>query len=633
MLQVSLSKVKKYYGSNLILDGIDLEVSEGEKIGLIGGNGSGKSTLFKIINKTEDYQEGRCTYKKNLKVGYLIQDFTPYHDFTVKEVLYDGFRDLLHLEMRLLEASMNIEDYESVHYEKNLEEFGRLQEEFEHLGGYEIEDKIKKVRIGLRIPEEFMEKKVCELSGGEKNRVFLGKALVDEPELLLLDEPTNHLDLSSIKWLEEFVKSYKKSILLISHDRYFLDNTIDKIYELTERGIETYHGNYSYYVVERERRYLKELEEYLMQQKEIKRMEEAIRRFRHWGSNSGNEAMFVKAENMRKRIERMEKAEKPQKARELKLNIEANRRTGNQVLRVEGLTRMMEDRLLFKDISFRVYKGEALGFLGGNGVGKTTLLNMIIEGRSGVTYGSNLKIAYLDQNLTFDEPELTVRETFLKETQSGDEASYGKLAGYNFFEEDLNKKVASLSGGEKARLKIAIMINSGFNLLILDEPTNHLDLQLREVLEEALEEFDGTIFFISHDRYFLNKIATRIIELKDKKLWEYEGDFNYYLSRQEEEEEEEEEKPLKKEDTRYRSNQMEKDLQRELKKLMDSEEKLTTRLEKIAEEEIQADLDYVKLEELYKERTQLEEEYERNLERVYEIEELLEDIRREKDEL
>lgn len=616
MIQVSLEKLTKYYGANLILEDLSMEIGEGEKIGLVGRNGSGKSTIFKVING-EEYQGGRCVRKKNLKIGYLIQDFTPYIDKTVREVLYDSFKELLELEKEIAIISKSLVEIDEKDYDKTLEKLGILQERFEVLGGYELENKEKKVRIGLNIPEEFMDKKIGILSGGEKSRVFLGKALIDEPELLLLDEPTNHLDLKSIAWLEEFIREYKKTILLISHDRYFLDNTINKIYNLTDAGIEIYHGNYSHYVIEKERRFLKAIEEYERQQKEIKRMEDAIRRFRHWGSNSGNEAMFVKAENMRKRIERMEKVDKPTKEKELRLRLDSSKRSGQIALKLEGLSKSIGDRLLYKDIDLKVYSGEMLGILGGNGVGKTTLLNMILDRVEGVSYGSNLKLAYLDQNLSYEDDKLSLMETFMKETGLSGGPIYKKLARFHFYKDDMSKSVKSLSGGEKARLKLALMIESGFNLLILDEPTNHLDLHIREVFEEILEEFSGTVVFISHDRYFLEKLATRIVELKDQRLYEYDGGFNYYLEKQEVAENE----SLKKErsDTRYRSNQREKDLERELKKLEKVEKKIVDKLENIEIEEKKNSKDYSRLGELHGERVELEERYEVVLEEIYSI--------------
>ncbi len=415
MLQVAINKLKKYYGANLILDNTSLELIEREKVGLIGKNGSGKSTIFKIIAGVEGYEEGSCTLKKDLRVGYLIQDFTPYLEQSVREVLYSSFKSLLELEEELREVLMELEDYESDDYEKRLSYYGKLQEEFEVAGGYEIEEKVKRVRLGLNIPEVFLEKRVGELSGGEKNRVFLGKALVDEPEVLLLDEPTNHLDLKSIKWLEEFIGEYRKTVFLISHDRYFLDRTVEKIYELGERGIETYSGNYSYYVVERERRYLKALEAYLAQEKEIKRMEDAIRRFRHWGSIADNKSMFIKAENMRRRIERMERLERPRNEREIKLDLEMRKRSGKRVLVVEDVSKTIGGRVLFQGINFNLYLGERVGIIGENGSGKTTLLNMIMGQEEGVTLGSNLKIAYLDQNLTFEDYTMTLKEVYRRE--------------------------------------------------------------------------------------------------------------------------------------------------------------------------------------------------------------------------
>jgi len=621
MLQVTMDKITKYYGSNLILDDISLRIIEGEKIGLIGKNGSGKSTIFKIISKMEDYTSGNLILQKNLKIGYLIQDFTKFLDKDVDEVLYSGFHDLLIIEKKINNSLKLIEDHTSPDYNENLKNYGKLQEKFESLGGYEIDEKIKKIKLGLRISDEFKNKKISELSGGEKNRVFLAKALVDEPDLLLLDEPTNHLDLSSIKWLEEFVKGYKKSIFLISHDRYFLDNTIDKIYELNYTGIEIFNGNYSYYVVEKERRYLKELELFLAQEKQIKQMEDAIKRFRHWGSNGDNESMFIKAENMRKRIEKMEKIEKPKVEKNISFNFDSQGRSGKRVIKIENISKQIKDKLLFKDISLDLYLGEKLGIIGSNGSGKSTLLKMILDEAEGITLGTNLKIAYLDQNLTFKDYKATLIDVFRDESTVKEKDLYRSLAKFHFYQEDLNKKIESLSGGEKARLKLAIMINNGFNLLILDEPTNHLDLHFKEILEETLATFNGTLLFISHDRYFLNKIANRIVELKDQTLYDYPGNFNYYLEQSFEDTVE----VIKKEkiDTRFRDNQKEKDDKRRLKKLKNLEIKILKTLDRLEDDISLNQENYTDLGKLIKEKEKTELEYENILEELFELEELL----------
>ena len=621
MLQVTMDKITKYYGSNLILDDISLRIIEGEKIGLIGKNGSGKSTIFKIISKMEDYTSGNLILQKNLKIGYLIQDFTKFLDKDVDEVLYSGFHDLLIIEKKINNSLKLIEDHTSPDYNENLKNYGKLQEKFESLGGYEIDEKIKKIKLGLRISDEFKNKKISELSGGEKNRVFLAKALVDEPDLLLLDEPTNHLDLSSIKWLEEFVKGYKKSIFLISHDRYFLDNTIDKIYELNYTGIEIFNGNYSYYVVEKERRYLKELELFLAQEKQIKQMEDAIKRFRHWGSNGDNESMFIKAENMRKRIEKMEKIEKPKVEKNISFNFDSQGRSGKRVIKIENISKQIKDKLLFKDISLDLYLGEKLGIIGSNGSGKSTLLKMILDEAEGITLGTNLKIAYLDQNLTFKDYKATLIDVFRDESTVKEKDLYRSLAKFHFYQEDLNKKIESLSGGEKARLKLAIMINNGFNLLILDEPTNHLDLHFKEILEETLATFNGTLLFISHDRYFLNKIANRIVELKDQTLYDYPGNFNYYLEQSFEDTVE----VIKKEkiDTRFRDNQKEKDDKRRLKKLKNLEIKILKTLDRLENDISLNQENYTDLGKLIKEKEKTELEYEDILEELFELEELL----------
>ncbi len=617
MLQVAIKDLKKYYGANLILSDISLEIIEGEKIGLIGKNGSGKSTLFKIISGIENHEEGYCTKKKDLKIGYQIQDFTPYLEYTGKEVIFSPFKSVLEIETELKEALIKIEDYEDENYEKHLEEYGAIQEKFELADGYRVEEKVKRVREGLSIPLEFFDKKIKNLSGGEKNRIFLAKALVDEPDLLLLDEPTNHLDLKSLNWLEDFIKNYKKSCLIISHDRYFLDKTIEKIYDLTPTGIETYIGNYSYYTIEKERRFEKAMEEFLAQQKEIKRMEDAIRRFRHWGSNADNPAMFIKAENMRKRIERMEKLDKPTLDKNINMNMEVSSRSGKVVLRTKNLSKKIEDKILFENIDFDLYTGERVGIIGKNGSGKSTFIRMIMDEVEGVTIGSNVKYAYLDQNLTFEDYSCTLIDTFRKDTIVREEHIRRELAKYHFYDEDMNKTIENLSGGQKARLKLAIMVNNGFNLLILDEPTNHLDLYFKEVFEDTLLNFHGSILFISHDRYFLNKISSRLIELKNKNFYEYLGNYDYYLEKNLEVIEE---KKVNKEDTRFRDNQLEKEREKRLKTLKKEEENLLNILSILEKEEKNFVDDYIKLAEIHSKKVEVEEQYELILEEIFEVE-------------
>ena len=521
MIDISLNEIQKYYGANLVLENISFEIHSTDRLGIVGKNGCGKTTLFKIITGEESYDKGNLARRKGASLGYLPQDTGIFNDFIVKDLLNEGFTELNEIKERI--------DLLLWDMEENLELYGELEDRYAKLGGYEREEALKRVILGLKIDENLLHKSFGELSGGEKSRVVLGKTLLQNPNVLLLDEPTNHLDIHTVEWLEEFLREYEGSVVIISHDRYFLDRVTNKIVEIERGEAFSYLGNFSSFTKEKEEIMQRQLEAYELQQKQIEKMEDAIRRFRHWGANSDNEAMFKKAKNMEKRIERMEKVELPKDDKKIRLNFQEEKKGNFRVLKVENLSKNFGDKTLYGNISFEIVKGEKVALIGKNGTGKTTLIKEIMENNNPqIRLGESVKIAYLDQICEFEDESLQVIEYFFRETDLKEEELRPALARYHFYGEDVFKKISGLSGGEKSRLKLMIMITKGFNFLILDEPTNHLDIGFKEVFEETLKDFTGTVLFISHDRYFLNSVCERIIELQDGKLYDYSGNYDYY---------------------------------------------------------------------------------------------------------
>lgn len=532
MIELSLQNISKYFGANLIFSDISFELHTKGRVGLIGRNGTGKTTVFKIIAGKEAPNSGQVVYRKNTSVGYLDQ-IPDYPDLNVLQVLQLAFEDVFLLEKEIKAFESKLMDYEHPNYDKYLKQYGDLQHQYEFKGGYDVEEKINRICSGFKFQASFLEKPFDILSGGEKTRVILAKILLEQPSILLLDEPTNHLDLDSVEWLEAYLKDYDGTVLIISHDRYFLDHVVTEIYEIENDKTHRYLGNYSYYVQEKERRLLEQLEQYQQQQKKIKAMEEAIKRFRDWGTRADNEKMFIKAKAMEKRIERMDKVDRPmmdQKKMGLVFNEE--RRSGKEVVRIRDLTKGFEDKLLLKDAEADIYYQDFVAFLGKNGSGKTTLLKMIMGQESPdsglVKLAESAKIGYMEQEIVFEEAHKSILDLF-KETYALTELdARRKLARFLFYSDDVFKIVENLSGGEKVRLSLCMMMEEKINFLILDEPTNHVDIDSREMIEQALRQFSGTVLFISHDRYFIDQLATKVIQIENQSLVTYHGDYEYF---------------------------------------------------------------------------------------------------------
>lgn len=532
----SVNNVTKSFGGNIIFENISLEIKNGERVGLVGRNGSGKTTIFGLLTGMESLDAGAIHMKKGTRIGHVAQ--IPKFDeaMTVYDVLSSAFKveKELEKEMHDLEKNMAVEQEQS-DLEKLMERYGVIQEKFAFLGGYEIEANIMKVANGLQVTDLFS-RVFTELSGGEQTKVSLAYMLLQKPDLLLLDEPTNHLDLFAVEWLEQFLKEYTGTVMVISHDRYFLDEVVTKIFDLEDGEIHVYHTNYSQFVEEKEERLLQEFQAYQEQQKKIKKMKEAIKRLREWANqaNPPNEGLHKRARNMERALERIEKLKRPiLERKQMGLQFEGQERSGKDVVVMKEVSKGFADRPLFEQANLHVRFQERAAIVGRNGTGKTTLLKLLLkemEPEAGtIRIGSSVKIGYLSQH-TYGNVKSNVLEAFREYVAVTEGEARHILAKFLFYGPAVFKKVTQLSGGEKMRLRLAQLMYQDINFLILDEPTNHLDIESREVLEEALEQYNGTILAVSHDRYFLNKLFEKTYWIDECKLFEFAG--NYAWARQ-----------------------------------------------------------------------------------------------------
>ncbi|HHT7225615.1 TPA: ribosomal protection-like ABC-F family protein [Bacillus cereus] len=532
----SVNNVTKSFGGNIIFENISLEIKNGERVGLVGRNGSGKTTIFGLLTGMESLDAGAIHMKKGTRIGHVAQ--IPKFDevLTVYDVLSSAFKveKELEKEMHALEKNM-AEEQEQSSLQKLMERYGVIQEKFAFLGGYEIEANIMKVANGLQVTDLFS-RVFTELSGGEQTKVSLAYMLLQKPDLLLLDEPTNHLDLFAVEWLEQFLKEYTGTVMVISHDRYFLDEVVTKIFDLEDGEIHVYHTNYSQFVEEKEERLLQEFQAYQEQQKKIKKMKEAIKRLREWANqaNPPNEGLHKRARNMERALERIEKLKRPiLERKQMGLQFEGQERSGKDVVVMKEVSKGFAGRPLFEQANLHVSFQERAAIVGRNGTGKTTLLKLLLEEINPdvgeIRIGSSVKIGYLSQH-TYGNLKSNVLEAFREYVAVTEGEARHILAKFLFYGPAVFKKVTQLSGGEKMRLRLAQLMYQDINFLILDEPTNHLDIESREVLEEALEQYNGTILAVSHDRYFLNKLFEKTYWIDECKLFEFAG--NYAWARQ-----------------------------------------------------------------------------------------------------
>ncbi|MCA1035886.1 ABC-F family ATP-binding cassette domain-containing protein [Bacillus infantis] len=547
MLELKLNGIKKYMEATLIMRNVSLEAFEGEKIGIVGANGCGKSTILKLIAGIEKmhyypgypqtsspgYDEGLIHFPRGASKAYLEQSpvFPP--GLTVNDVLNLAFEEIDEIEARMRELEEQMKVLTDKELEKALNQYSDLVMQLEAKGGYEREEKLGKVCTGLKFSESFLNTDFDLLSGGEKTTVVLGKLLIHNPDILLLDEPTNHLDMEAIEWLEGYLKSCRGIVLIVSHDRYFLDRTVTKIVEIEDMESITYKGNYSSFISQKEENMRIQYEHFREQQKKINGMEKTVSDLREWAMRADNNKFFRRAASIQKKLDKMDIIEKPVfKRRNMRLDIKAAQRSGKEVIKADGLCKSFNDKVIFKNSVLLVQYGERVGLLGSNGSGKTTFLKMLLgevlpDGGT-VELGANVQAAYLPQKIVFNDEELTVLEAFREDISIVEGKAREYLAKFMFYKKSVFTKVKQLSGGERIRLKLAMLLYQDINLLILDEPTNHLDIPSIETLEAALEDFEGTIFFISHDRYFINRISERVVAVEDYSLKNYPGNYDSY---------------------------------------------------------------------------------------------------------
>ncbi len=564
-----IQEISKMLGGNTIFEDLTLDIRSGDKLGIVGRNGSGKTTLFKLIAGIEKPDQGTITFKKGTKIGYLAQIPTFENHITGKDLLYDAFEDIRLLQQKMSELEHELAVADSEILEKLLKQYGDIQEKFTLQGGYGIDSEIDKVIQGLQL-SGFVNQPFSSLSGGEQTKIMLGQLLLTSPQLLLLDEPTNHLDLYAIEWLEEYLVNYSGTVVLISHDRYFLDKVVTNVADLEDGMLTLYHGNYSSFLIEKEEKLTREFQQYEEQQKKIKKMKEAIKRLKIWANQAvpPNAGLHRQARNMERALERMEKVRKPLiDPKKMNLTFDAAPRSGKEVVIMESVSKCFGDKKILNDTDMHVYWKDRLAIVGRNGTGKTTILN-ILRGEETIDlgearFGSNVRLGYLSQHFEIGDPKARLIDIFRGEVNVSEGEARHILAKFMFYGPDVFKRIADLSGGERMRLRLAQLMHQDINCLILDEPTNHLDIDSCEVLEEALDDFSGTIIAVSHDRYFLNKLFSRTVWLENGKLTTYEGPFEWarekwveFSSKQNSEKEIKEQLPIKKSPTTKQENKV-----------------------------------------------------------------------------
>ena len=531
MIEIQVnSLVKSFEVGHNVLDGLTFQIDQGERVGLLGRNGAGKTTLFRILTRELEPDEGQVSVGQGRRLGLISQIPVYPAGYTVEDVLRTAFRRLESLarEMESLEGRMAAGESDPA----LLRRYGSLRERFEVFGGYDTDVAVNKIANGLSIPQEQRRQLFDSLSGGEKTRVNLGRLILEDTDILLLDEPTNHLDLHATEWLEEYIRGFRGTVVAISHDRYFLDRAVTRVIEIENGRAEFYSGNYSFYAVEKERRYQERLKQYQKEQAKIQQLEKAAEQLRLWAF-MGMDKTYRRAVNIERRIERMRTAEKPTKARKMDTRFSTAEFHGDEVLGIRNLAKSYGDKHLFDGITLKIEGGERIALVGDNGTGKSTLIKMIMgelypdEGR--VRLGPQAKPAYLPQIIRFEHPDWNLVENMMASKRGlSAQSARNRLAAYDFRGEDVFKPVSVLSGGEQSRLRLCMLMDDEINFLILDEPTNHLDIASREWIEEAVEAYDGTLLFVSHDRYFINRFATRIWELADGTITDYPCGFAQY---------------------------------------------------------------------------------------------------------
>lgn len=533
MIEISVNNAQKTFVFKKVFDGFNLEATTGERIALIGPNGCGKTTLFKIISGEENLDQGMVSIRRNATIGLLSQ-IPPkvFDNVTVKDILTKSFEEIFKLERQLREYEEKLSTVSPEELNSVIETYSKLQERFMDMGGYEVDEKVSKICNGFKISDDMLDRSFNTLSGGEKTIVNLASLIISNPEILLLDEPTNHLDIDTLEWFEQFLTNYKGTIIISSHDRYFLDKVATKTVLIDKGKDEVYHGNYSYYLEESERRALAEFDEYKNQQKQIEAMKAAVKKLKEWGERGDNPRFFRRAACIERKLEKMELLDRPESKKQLPLGFEINVRSGKDVLVADDLGIIVGDKVILDGADLYLKYGEKVCLMGKNGSGKSTFVKAVLYGNNicqgEIKIGSNVSIGYIPQEIRFEDENATILDTARKFYDGTETHLRASLAKFLFYGENVFKRVGKLSGGEKVRLKLFELIQKKANLLILDEPTNHIDIDTKEMLEEALSEYQGTLFFISHDRYFINKLAERVVNIEDEKFQQYLGNYDYF---------------------------------------------------------------------------------------------------------
>ena len=529
MVDIQVTNLTKFFviGENL-LENLTFEIQEGECVAILGRNGCGKTTLFNILTGQMDYDSGEVYVNPNKKLGLISQIPRFPEGFTVEDVLRSAFAEILRVrqKMELLECEMA-----NGATDAQLREYDVLTNRFQTGGGYDMDVEVDKICNGLGITPEQRGQEFASLSGGEKTRVNLARLLLEKTDILLLDEPTNHLDLNSVEWLEQYINAFKGTVLTISHDRYFIDQVADRVIEITDGHAEFYSGNYSFYMDEKQARFDLQLKQYEQEQAKLKQLGYTVERMKGWGIN--NRTLYRRAMSIQHRMERIRKTEKPKKERTMKASFGEKEFSGDIVFKMKNVSKSFGDRVLFSDVNLTVEGGERIALLGDNGTGKTTFIKCLLgdEDCGGkIQFGPTVKLGYLPQIIHFDHPERSLYDTMLYEKNCTPQTARDRLGAFLFQGEDVFKQVGNLSGGEQSRLRLCMLMDEKINILILDEPTNHLDIASREWVEAAIEEFEGVLLFVSHDRYFIEKFAERIWLLDGGTIRDFPCGYQKYRS-------------------------------------------------------------------------------------------------------
>ncbi len=529
MVDISVNNLTKFFviGENL-LQGLSFEIQEGECVAILGRNGCGKTTLFRILTKEIDFDEGEVYVNPNKRLGLISQIPIFPEGYNVEDVLRSAYADLHRIQKRM----RSLEDImQTGASEAQLREYDALCNQFQAGGGYEMDVEVDKICNGLGISQEQRGQEFSSLSGGEKTRVNLARLLLEKTDILLLDEPTNHLDLNSVEWLEQYIKAFKGTVLAISHDRYFIDQVADRVIEIVDGHAEFYSGNYSFYMDEKQARFDLQMKQYEQEQAKLKQLGFTMERMKGWGIN--NRALYRRAMSIQHRMERIQKTEKPKTEKTMRASFGEKEFSGDVVFKMKNVSKAFGDKVLFSDVNLNVEAGERIALLGDNGTGKSTFIKCLLgeEDCAGkIQFGPTVKWGYLPQIIHFDHPERSLYDTMLYEKNCTPQVARDRLGAFMFQGEDVFKTVGNLSGGEQSRLRLCMLMDEKINLLILDEPTNHLDIASREWVEAAIEEFEGVLLFVSHDRYFIEKFAERIWLLEGGAIRDFRCGYQKYRS-------------------------------------------------------------------------------------------------------